>query len=222
MQHVLKSELEHLGLPDVIIRPRESQVRATCGEPQHTLPFLCVTLNSTVSDVCLTSLFSSSWMCRMCGRELCTDCFDLVKELAAKRPANGVGRIKAKNTNAQVLVCSMRNQHLAKDFSPVSRFFKEKLEETIAEMSNLLNEVEGHRKSDGVAGGISTFHLQSGLSSSSWHINRSNATSQTLLRLCFPNSKSTMSIPISLHIIRSHLLLLFSCQPRLPIKIRIT
>lgn len=32
---ILKLELQHLSLPEIIRRPRESEVRATCGESER-------------------------------------------------------------------------------------------------------------------------------------------------------------------------------------------
>ncbi|KAJ7487749.1 Clavaminate synthase-like protein [Mycena galericulata] len=60
----LRKELQHVSLPVVVSRPRETEVRATC-------------------DACLTSIFSCSWICRSCGQEGCADCVRPEKELGA-------------------------------------------------------------------------------------------------------------------------------------------
>lgn len=125
----LKKELEHLSLPEVIRRTRESEVRATC-------------------DTCMTSIFSSSWMCRLCGREACAECFEQVKELTIDRdgaPDAEIAALQARrerhaHVNPFFLSCTRRNEHQAKDFSPMSRFCRSELEEAITEMEALLQE----------------------------------------------------------------------------------
>lgn len=125
----LKKELDHLSLSEVIRRPRESEVRATC-------------------DTCMTSIFSSSWMCRLCGREACAECYEQVKELTIDRagaPEAEIAALQARrekhaHINPFFLSCTRRNEHQAKDFSPMSRFCKPELEEVITEMEALLRE----------------------------------------------------------------------------------
>lgn len=131
----LRKEMEHLSMPEIIRRPRESEVRATC-------------------DTCMTSLFSSSWMCRLCGREACAECFAQVKELTVDRPGANqaeIAEIQAKrekhaHSNPFFLSCTRRNEHQAKDFSPMSRFCKKELREAIEEMEMLLKEEEKEQK----------------------------------------------------------------------------
>ncbi|KAF9782594.1 hypothetical protein BJ322DRAFT_162417 [Thelephora terrestris] len=123
---VLKSELKHLHVPEIIRRPRESDVRATC-------------------DTCMTSIFSSSWMCRLCGREACAECYEQVKILTDNSGAEDADvfelqarREKHSRRNPFFLACTRRNEHQAKDFSPMSRFCKSELELVIKEMEELL------------------------------------------------------------------------------------
>ncbi|KAI0363568.1 Clavaminate synthase-like protein [Pilatotrama ljubarskyi] len=126
---VLKQELSHLGLPEIIRRPRESEVRATC-------------------DTCMTSIFSSSWMCRLCGREACAECFEQVKELTTDRvgaPEAEIAALQARrekhaHINPFFLSCTRRNEHQAKDFSPMSRFCKAELSQAIDDMEALLKQ----------------------------------------------------------------------------------
>ncbi|KAF9004726.1 hypothetical protein BDQ17DRAFT_1304856 [Cyathus striatus] len=130
----LRAELEHLKLPEIIRRPRECEVRATC-------------------DTCMTSLFSSSWMCRLCGREACAECFVQVRELTTDRPGATPGEIAAlqakrerhAHSNPFFLSCTRRNEHQEKDFSPMSRFCREELEAAIKEMEKLDLEYEEDR-----------------------------------------------------------------------------
>ncbi|KAI0824650.1 Clavaminate synthase-like protein [Trametes gibbosa] len=124
---ILQQELSHLGLPEIIRRPRESEVRATC-------------------DTCMTSIFSSSWMCRLCGREACAECFEQVKELTTDRigaPEAEIAALQARrekhaHINPFFLSCTRRNEHQAKDFSPMSRFCKTELTQAIDDMAALL------------------------------------------------------------------------------------
>jgi len=125
----LKEEQEHLRKPEIIRRPRDSDVRATC-------------------DTCMTSIFSSSWMCRLCGREACAECFAKVRELTQYRPGatdSEIAALQAKreshaHTNPFFLSCTRRNEHQFSDFSPMSRFDKAELESVIESMEKLLQE----------------------------------------------------------------------------------
>ncbi|KDQ65025.1 hypothetical protein JAAARDRAFT_28691 [Jaapia argillacea MUCL 33604] len=125
----LKQELKHLSGVNVIRRPRESDVRATC-------------------DTCMTSIFSCSWMCRVCGREACGECFEQVQELTsvptgapdAEVIALQAKREKHAHANPFFLSCTRRNEHSAGDFSPVSRFCGPELEQAIKEMEAILEQ----------------------------------------------------------------------------------
>ena len=99
------------------------------------------------SDTCMTSIFSCSWMCRICGREACAECFAQVKELTEDRPGASQAEIAAlqarrekhAHTNPFFLACTRRNEHQAKDFSAVSRFCTTELMQAIKDMEALLN-----------------------------------------------------------------------------------
>ena len=96
----------------------------------------------------MTSIFSSSWMCRQCGREACSECFQQVKELTEDQPgANQIemATLQARretpaHSNPFFLSCTRRNEHRAKDFSPMSRFCKVELTKVISDMEALLLE----------------------------------------------------------------------------------
>ncbi|KAJ7122900.1 hypothetical protein C8R44DRAFT_784877 [Mycena epipterygia] len=123
----LHEELRHLNLPTVMYRPRENEVRATC-------------------DNCLTSIFGSSWMCRVCGRETCAECFEQVKSLSIEPEGGSVKQLqefyarrdKHTHNNPFFLNCLKRNDHGAQDFSPMSRFSKPELVDAIRDMEQLL------------------------------------------------------------------------------------
>ncbi|TBU33518.1 Clavaminate synthase-like protein [Dichomitus squalens] len=124
---VMKQEKQHMQLPNVIRRPRETGVRATC-------------------DACMTSIFSSSWMCRICGREACIDCYAYITEVADKRtPEPDLADVTASRQRERssqrspyFLPCTRRNQHQPTDFSPVSRFYEMELTQAIEDMEALL------------------------------------------------------------------------------------
>jgi lysine-specific demethylase 3 len=107
----------------------------------------------------MTSLFSTSWMCRLCGREACAECFAQVKELTVDRPGANqaeIAEIQAKrekhaHSNPFFLSCTRRNEHQAKDFSPMSRFCKKELSAAIEEMEKLLNDDENQKERDAAA-----------------------------------------------------------------------
>ncbi|CAL1701506.1 unnamed protein product [Somion occarium] len=124
---ILRAEREHLNRPEVIRRPRESEVRATC-------------------DTCMTSIFSCSWMCRNCGREACAECFEQVSDLTEDRAGANEAEIAAlqakrekhAHINPFFLSCTRRSEHRARDFSPMSRFSKDELSQAISDMESLL------------------------------------------------------------------------------------
>lgn len=96
----------------------------------------------------MTSIFSSSWMCRLCGREACAECFEQVKDLTEDKPGAGQAEIAAlqarrekhAHSNPFFLSCTRRNEHHAKDFSPMSRFCKAELAQAIKDMEAMLLE----------------------------------------------------------------------------------
>jgi len=85
-------------------------------------------------------------MCRLCGREACAECFEQVKDLTDDHPganeseviALQIKREKHSHSNPFFLACTRRNEHQAKDFSPMSRFCKAELAEAINEMDVLM------------------------------------------------------------------------------------
>lgn len=116
---------------------------------RYALPFLYVLVTHNIdrlTDTCMTSIFSSSWMCRLCGREACSECFAQVRELTINPPgadqkdilALQQRREKHAHSNPFFLSCTRRSEHQAKDFSPMSRFCKAELEQAIVDMQELL------------------------------------------------------------------------------------
>ncbi|KAF7776524.1 hypothetical protein Agabi119p4_4917 [Agaricus bisporus var. burnettii] len=132
---MLKREYKHLKLPELIWRPRENEVRATC-------------------DTCLTSLSMCTWMCRLCGQELCAECYEQVQELT--------GEMLSAVQNSFLSRCAKKDKHSTRDFSPVSRFFKEELIEAIAEMEGLLAQEAGLSRQELNPGRPTILELNSG------------------------------------------------------------
>ena len=84
-------------------------------------------------------------MCRLCGREACAECFEQVRILTDSSGAEDADvyelqarRDKHTRRNPFFLACTRRNEHQAKDFSPMTRFCKSELELVIKEMEELL------------------------------------------------------------------------------------
>ncbi|KAJ7666546.1 hypothetical protein B0H17DRAFT_1089633 [Mycena rosella] len=125
----LCEELRHIGKDAVVYRPRESDVRATC-------------------DTCLTSIFSCSWMCRICGREACAECFQQVTKLTVVPEGASDSQIcdlkvlrdKHAHLSPTFLMCMKKKDHRATDFSPMSRFNKPELVTAIDAMKKLLKD----------------------------------------------------------------------------------
>lgn len=90
-------------------------------------------------------------MCRLCGRETCSECFAQVKDLTEDRPGATPGDIAAlqarrekhSHSNPFFLACTRRNEHQSKEFSPMSRFCKAELSEAINEMQALVDTPDG-------------------------------------------------------------------------------
>ncbi|KAF8075872.1 hypothetical protein FPV67DRAFT_1469586 [Lyophyllum atratum] len=164
----LHQELEHLHLPQIIHRPREREVRATC-------------------DTCMTSIFSSSWLCRLCGREACAECYATVHDLTGDRPVVDPAEQKAllarrekhSHSNPFFLQCTKRIEHTSRDFSPMSRFHEKELSNAIKDMERLLKDEGGEIASTptehcaGQNGASSSHENQNGHAMSSGVINGS-------------------------------------------------
>ncbi|GJJ07745.1 hypothetical protein Clacol_001950 [Clathrus columnatus] len=125
---VLKAEQDHLKLAEVIRRPRETEVRATC-------------------DTCMTSIFACAWMCRICGREACQDCVEQLRDLTYPGRAMTASGEKKMHPNPTFLSCTRKQEHAFRDFSPVSRFCQEELDTVVREMGILLMEDDSFRES---------------------------------------------------------------------------
>lgn len=99
----------------------------------------------------MTSLFSSSWMCRQCGREACSACFSTVRTLTQDLPLTSTPQqrtemLAKRDRHAQrnpfFLSCNRRNEHTLGSFSPVTRFAPGELEAAVVAMEEILPDEE--------------------------------------------------------------------------------
>ncbi|KAK0479354.1 hypothetical protein IW261DRAFT_1480371 [Armillaria novae-zelandiae] len=126
---ILQQESDHINGKETVYRTRESKVRATC-------------------DTCMTSLFCNTWMCRICGREACADCFAQIENLTMNIHevihAETVEKQERRKqrSNRTLLSCKDRHDHRASDFLPVTRFCKEELEEAMVAMELVVMEAD--------------------------------------------------------------------------------
>lgn len=95
----------------------------------------------------MTSLFGCGWMCRLCGRESCGDCFELIHELTSDEPpTSDAQRVARQQRRARsfsghiLLACTKRNEHSYSDFTPVSRFERTELIGAISQMELAIGE----------------------------------------------------------------------------------
>lgn len=117
---ILRKEVEHLEQEGIICRPREVDVRATC-------------------DTCLTSLFSLSWMCRLCGREACAECYRKLSSIPPSiTPATAPK--DRRDPEKRLIACVPRESHSHQQFFPISRFSEPELRAAVLEMSAILRD----------------------------------------------------------------------------------
>ncbi|KAI5122159.1 hypothetical protein M0805_007058 [Coniferiporia weirii] len=159
----LQKEQAHQKLGNVVKRQRETDVRATC-------------------DTCMTSLFSSSWMCRQCGREACEECYQTICRLTAEPSSTSVASGKERGnavsgstqrsirerhaqTNPFFLSCNRKAEHGVHTFNPVTRFVQSELDDAVKEMVRLVkgegpemdvDENLESKQDGGKAGGVKT------------------------------------------------------------------
>ncbi|KAF8579060.1 hypothetical protein K439DRAFT_1360417 [Ramaria rubella] len=167
----LKAEQDHLRLPEIIRRPRETDVRATC-------------------DTCMTSIFACAWMCRVCGRESCGECFRLVRDLTHPMRAVTASGEKKLHSNPTFLSCNKRQEHTLKDFSPVSRFCWGELEAVVRGMEQLIQE-----ESDRVAGHTSTSSVRTSPDQASSHLSLDPSLGGTTFESTNPSGPTPESAP---------------------------
>ncbi|KAJ7488335.1 hypothetical protein FB451DRAFT_1227027 [Mycena latifolia] len=112
---VLRMELERITSDSVVYMPGHH--KATC-------------------DQCDASIFCSSWMCSLCGRSFCAECFEKVKIFTASPP-----RVPAQDLARfwWFSACfKNRSQHGAEDFVLVSRLSTTEVIIAVRDMEQLL------------------------------------------------------------------------------------
>lgn len=67
----MREEVEHATLPDLLHKYPEQAFRLTCGMLRFV--HLCVSLTAP-PDRCDTSIFSASFLCTLCGYDVCLGC----------------------------------------------------------------------------------------------------------------------------------------------------
>lgn len=85
-------------------------------------------------------------MCRMCGREVCNECYQQVRELTehptqatpSELTALVLRREKHAHSNPFFLACTKRIEHGVSEFTPVTRFTAAELDKTVGEMRQIL------------------------------------------------------------------------------------
>jgi lysine-specific demethylase 3 len=98
----------------------------------------------------MTSLFSTSFMCRLCGREVCNECFQQVIDLtqtptnpsSAEYAAFMARRERHAHANPFFLACLKRKDHAITEFTPVTRFVESELDQAIRDMEAILEKEE--------------------------------------------------------------------------------
>ena len=89
-------------------------------------------------------------MCRICGREVCHECFLQVQELTSEPSSASQAELAAlqgkrekhAHSNPFFLSCNKRAEHGVRDFTPVTRFWNQELERAIEEMEDILKRGE--------------------------------------------------------------------------------
>ena len=90
-------------------------------------------------------------MCRLCGREVCNECFQQVRELTqepkhatpAELAAYTGRREKHAHANPFFLNCLKRNEHGINEFTPVTRFVGAELDKAVIDMQEILDRENG-------------------------------------------------------------------------------
>jgi lysine-specific demethylase 3 len=136
---VLQREIKHLEHKDIVCRPREIEVRATCGKEPRPLFQHAYRLNTP--DTCLTSLFSLSWMCRSCGREACADCYAKLCSIPPNTTPASAPKDR-RDPEKRLVACVPRESHSSEQFFPISRFAESELRSAVEEMNAILNEAK--------------------------------------------------------------------------------
>ncbi|CAO1620852.1 unnamed protein product [Sympodiomycopsis kandeliae] len=117
----METELAHAIKSTTLWRKPELDIRPQC-------------------EFCLTSLFSSSYLCRGCGREYCVDCF---KEMET----NGINAEEATGAKFSRYTCRFKTVHSAMDMVPMTRLRLDEVQNEVEEMKRILKDHEDAQSS---------------------------------------------------------------------------
>lgn len=99
-------------------------------------------------DICLTSIFFRSWMCKRCGGDICCDCYLILTRYNDITPSEPGFRMrlpllgsKASDqavADHQMLSCTKGFAHFCSDLIPISRFSSHELDREICNVQAVL------------------------------------------------------------------------------------
>jgi [histone H3]-dimethyl-L-lysine9 demethylase len=88
-------------------------------------------------------------MCRLCGREACGECYERIKEVTyAPKDAPAAHQAQLTQRREQLgntcisLLCSRKREHSSNDFTAMTRFEKQELDDAITAMKKLVGQDE--------------------------------------------------------------------------------
>lgn len=119
----MESEVAHARRGDTLWRRPETEIRPQC-------------------DQCLTSLFSASYICRVCGKEYCQECAERLRQEDLPPPWPLIFR------------CSYNSRHIFDDLCPLTRFRTSEVMDEVKQMEMALNGIiESNSKPEKPFGG---------------------------------------------------------------------
>ncbi len=115
---------------------RSMSVQRAVGSPSSLFKHAA---DPSTTDTCLTSLFSLSWMCRLCGREACAECYRKLSSISPSiTPATAPK--DRRDPEKRLIACVPRESHSHQQFFPISRFAEPELRAAVLEMSAILSD----------------------------------------------------------------------------------
>lgn len=116
----------------------------------YHLPLAVVSLKLDYADVCSTSIFSGSWLCSICAREVCADCYESIQNHENLDPDMFKrGNREVNSIHRKHHYCMYYEAHFAADFVPISRFDKDELKAATTEMMQIISSARPSHDSTG-------------------------------------------------------------------------
>ncbi|KAJ6518506.1 hypothetical protein DFH09DRAFT_1098458 [Mycena vulgaris] len=131
----LHEEMHRIIISEVVHMPKRCNDPAACGKYMLAS---CSVPDKSRQDTCRASIFCSSWMCRVCGRAVCAECFRQVEALTLDPNGAADLRNSQLHGNPEFLRCLRGTEHRAQDFSILSRIDRTELTEVIRDMEGFL------------------------------------------------------------------------------------